>query len=321
MYQYVLGGGSIFYNPLEKHDYSKDYFTIVALEDGQFKFIVEGCGGTPVDSHYYSIDNGQTWTELPIGTDTPTISAGNKILWKNNMSTGEMAGTVSSTGIFEAQGNVMSLVYGDNFANQTSLEGYNFALRQLFSNSNIKKTNNLLLPATTLAQFCYQYMFRGCTNLTTAPELPATTLNTNCYAFMFEGCTSLTTAPELPATTLADSCYAYMFNGCTSLTTAPVLPATTLASGCYSYMFGACTSLTTAPVLSATTLVNTCYSRMFTGCTSLNSITCLATNISANSCTSEWVSGVAATGTFTKAVGTNWTTGTSGIPNGWTVKP
>ena len=51
-----------------------------------------------------------------------------------------------------------------------------------------------------------------------------------CYEYMFQGCTSLTTAPVLPATTLANSCYYYMFNGCTSLTQSPELPDTTLAS-------------------------------------------------------------------------------------------
>ena len=60
-------------------------------------------------------------------------------------------------------------------------------------------------------------MFKGCTALTTAPELPATTLANACYEYMFESCTSLTTAPELPATTLTQSCYINMFNGCTSL--------------------------------------------------------------------------------------------------------
>ena len=177
------------------------------------------------------------------------------------------------------------------------------------------------LPATTLANYCYQYMFKGCSKLTTAPELPATNLASNCYANMFDGCTSLTTAPVLPATTLAYSCYYYMFNGCTSLTTAPELPATTLAESCYQYMFSNCTSLTTAPVLPATTLATSCYQYMFEGCTRLNYIKCLATNISASYCTNNWVSGVAKTGTFVKASSmTSWTTGTKGIPTGWTVQ-
>ena len=203
------------------------------------------------------------------------------------------------------------------------------------------------LPATVLADSCYQNMFSGCTSLTTAPELPATTLVTECYAYMFSYCTSLTVAPELPATELAVSCYDSMFNNCTSLTTAPVLPAailaercysgmfygctsltvapelpaTTLVESCYEYMFSSCTSLTTAPELPATELAEVCYPNMFQGCTSLNYIKCLATDISAHICTYEWVKNVSLTGTFIKHPDmSNWTTGVSGIPEGWTIQ-
>ena len=124
------------------------------------------------------------------------------------------------------------------------------------------------LPATTLATGCYRSMFYGCTALTQAPALPATTLASGCYCYMFNGCTALTQAPALPATTLATGCYQSMFDGCTALTQAPALPATTLASGCYCYMFNGCTSLTQAPALPATTLVEGCYREMFRGCTS-----------------------------------------------------
>ena len=176
-----------------------------------------------------------------------------------------------------------------------------------------------ILPATTLTKNCYYGMFEECTSLTTAPELPATVLADWCYAYMFEDCTSLTTAPKLPATTLAEWCYRSMFNGCTGLTVAPELPATTLASKCYDSMFSGCTSLAIAPELPATTLVERCYYQMFQNCANLNSITCLATDISATNCTNNWVMGVAAIGTFTKAASmTSWTTGVSGIPEGWT---
>ena len=121
----------------------------------------------------------------------------------------------------------------------------------------------------TMADYCYRYMFYGCTFLTTAPELPATTLAKYCYSYMFSGCTSLTKAPALPATTLYYDCYGNMFRGCTSLTTAPALPATTLADYCYRYMFNNCTSLTTAPALPATTLAERCYGNMFSGCTKI----------------------------------------------------
>ena len=95
----------------------------------------------------------------------------------------------------------------------------------------------------TMAQYCYYYMFQGCTSLTQAPALPATTLGSNCYTGMFSGCTALTHAPALPATTLAQYCYSGMFQGCTSLTQAPALPATKLVTRCYQDMFSGCTSL------------------------------------------------------------------------------
>ena len=139
-------------------------------------------------------------------------------------------------------------------------------------------------PATTLADFCYRYMFNGCTSLTKAPELPATTLAGTCYEYMFSGCTSLTQAPALPATTLANYCYRYMFNGCTSLTKAPALPATTLANYCYYGMFNGCTSLTKAPALPATTLAGSCYDYMFSGCTSLTQAPALPATTLANYC-------------------------------------
>ena len=147
---------------------------------------------------------------------------------------------------------------------------------KLSSTSKIKCEGDIRSLVKPIALEDYSYftrgLFNGCTSLTTAPELPATTLANYCYNSMFAGCTSLTTAPELPATTLARNCYSYMFNGCTSLTTAPELPATTLANNCYQLMFRECTSLTTAPELPATTLANNCYNSMFYGCSALKRI-------------------------------------------------
>ena len=60
-------------------------------------------------------------------------------------------------------------------------------------------------------------MFYRCSSLSTAPNLPATTLANRCYAWMFAYCTSLSTAPDLPATTLAAYCYDGMFWECSKL--------------------------------------------------------------------------------------------------------
>ena len=322
--------------------YSGQYLTFIAREDGTFKFSNDGIS--------YSLDSGTTWTTLARNTDSPTIQSGATIMWKGikTPTSGSGIGHFSSTGAFDVKGNAMSLLFGDNFEGETSLEGKNWALAQLFGScSNLISAEDMVLPATTLSMCCYASMFAHCTSLTTAPSvllattlanqcylgmfyfcsslttapsLPATTLADFCYDNMFVGCSSLTTAPQLPATTLASDCYYEMFSGCTSLTTAPELPATTLASNCYNAMFQSCTSLTTAPELPATTLANFCYEDMFYDCTSLNYIKCLATDRSATNCTLRWLYGVASTGTFTKASGVSWPSGRSGIPNGWTIQ-
>ena len=144
------------------------------------------------------------------------------------------------TGKIAAHGNAQSLVDGDTPTLVAKTMPI-FSVFMMTEEPNDALVSVPLLPATTLAEYCYVYMFSGCTGLTQAPALPATTLAEGCYCSMFIGCTGLTQAPSLPATTLAEVCYADMFSDCTGLTQAPSLPATTLAEGCYEYMFSGCT--------------------------------------------------------------------------------
>ena len=113
-----------------------------------------------------------------------------------------------------------------------------------------------------------------------------------------------------------------MFKDCTSLTKAPALPATTLAVSCYNGIFYNCSSLTEAPVLPATTLADDCYGYMFSGCSSLNEVRCqMPSSYSSSQISSyakDWLRNVASTGTFYTNADANWSSGTSGIPTGWT---
>ena len=283
----------------------------------------------------YSIDNGDNWVTTQVDNTsqtitTPSIAQGGKVLFKGEGSALAKDGAVSSncskfssTGNFNVCGNIMSMLYGDNFASQTAFpNGSSYNFRCLFGSANkLISAENLVLSATTLTFECYGEMFYGCTALTSVPTLPATNLISACYQGMFRNCSSLTTVPSnyLPATTMTYRCYQQMFLHCTSLTTAPELPATTLNAECYRAMFADCTSLTTAPELPATTLTISCYELMFSQCTSLNYIKMLATDISASRCLTNWVSNVAASGIFVKDANTTIPTGDSGIPSGWTV--
>ena len=131
-----------------------------------------------------------------VTSDAIDVAVGDKVaFYGNGTSITSYDGTNIAGGTAECYiyGNIMSLVDETGFATATELtEGRNFY--NLF-NGNAKiinhPTKKLELPATTLADECYNGMFCLCTSLTTAPALPATTLADGCYAFMFQGCTSL----------------------------------------------------------------------------------------------------------------------------------
>ena len=242
-----------------------------------------------------STDNINWTTETTYSaTSTFTLPASGKLYLKGSNtqfnSNNSNYYSISANVSHNIYGNIMSLC---NY--KTTLSKYEFY--GLFKNDkNLISTKNLILPATTIAIYCYSNMFYSCTSLTTAPVLPATTLADACYGNMFSNCTSLTTAPALPATTLADSyCYVSMFSGCTSLTSAPELPATTLTTNCYC--------------------------QMFYGCTKLNYIKAMFTTTPSTTYTNNWVTNVASSGTFIKNAAATWdVTGVNGVPSGWTVQ-
>lgn len=331
-------------------DYYSQYFTIESLEDNNIIL----CKPNGKSIQYYSNGSWNNIASYSNPTGFITLNTGDKVMLKGtNTSLGDNDSTrccyIGAQKNFKVYGNIMSLLYGDNFEDNNTLTR-NYAFTRLFYNNDYKTlvdASNLKLPATTLTAYCYYNMFLSCTALTTAPALPALTMSNYCYADMFSGCTSLVNAPELPATTLAEGCYSHMFWGCAALVESPVLPATTLASVCYLNMFRGCTSLVTAPVLPAITLayqcygemfygctslieapellaetlIDYCYNQMFRGCTSLNKVTCLATNISAPNCVTNWLSGVSSTGTFYKDSSmSSWPSGSDGIPSGWTIQ-
>lgn len=274
----------------------------------------------------YSKDK-DTWTTFTPSTTALNISLnqGEKLYIRGSGNNGGARLRIGSSQTHIVGGNINTLI---NYNDPDNVTLSQYAFYGLFSgDGGLRSASNLTLPATTLAMRCYQYMFSGCNNLTSAPVLPATTLANYCYSSMFNGCSSLTTAPALPATTLAQWCYNEMFSSCTSLTTAPALPATTLANYCYQNMFFNCSSLTTAPTLPATTLAESCYRQMFMWCYNLQYIKCLATVDSSytydfRTYCSDWVDGVSSSGTFTASdyYSNGWYWGTSGVPENWTAE-
>ena len=284
-----------------------NYLCFTALESGTFSFTI----GTNISTRYYSYveystDNCVTWVKTnnvdstQIVVTTPTVAAGDKVYWRgsgiyvSNYFNNNRFSQFSSTGKFDASGNIASLCGLNNFDTwEVTATECQFAW--LFSGTQVVDAGDLILPKFTKDRpyyHCFENctellvmpdipnqdtlysesfiaMFWGCSKLVSAKSLPATTLASGCYSSMFYGCSSLTTPPLLQATVMESSCYLQMFYNCISLTSAPALNSTSLASNCYRGMFSGCISLTTAPTLPATTLAERCYQGMFSGCKSL----------------------------------------------------
>ena len=285
-----MNEGDVHYN---KKPFNPEYFTLEAINDCIFTISINsGVTTNEVQDISYSTDNGETWTTTPnvsgqvVTITTPQIAAGNKVLVKGNANalarttgttststTGATGATqIGSTGEFNVRGNIMSLLYNDDFADKETLPNAPYSFTRLFyANPNIISAENLFLPASETTVDCYNRMFSACVNLIAPPKiLYATKVSENGYSGMFYGCTKLEKAPEFNTAHMATNACAYMFYSCRSLTTAPELPATTLEKNCYESMFEGCSELVVPPsILPAEELAEYCYKNMFCLCVKL----------------------------------------------------
>ena len=243
-----------------------EYVTFTADSEQGFTFVKSGEYSGDLTGFEYSVGN-SAWTSIPDAGLTEPVKFG---------------GTLGS---LRLRGKSLYL-FGTNsdrivkFSNNTPV-ACSGDIRTLIDYTQYKTVD------TGSAKF--GFLFNGCTQLTTAPMLPATKLADNCYEGMFYGCTALTNAPALPATELTERCYYSMFYGCTALKSAPALPAEKLALFCYNNMFNGCTALTQAPELKASTIKTSCYSYMFDGCSNLSSVTMLAEDVSVGNYLMQWL--------------------------------
>ena len=217
------------YSPV--HHYENDYLTFKIRTAGKVYWRSNSLAKT-ID---YSLNNG-TWTSITSATTPVSITVaandvvrfrGSNATYATNKSTysgfghGEAGTSGQSTydndaADFDIEGNIMSLIYGDNFVGQTAFNGSTYNFCSLFKKAKCVSAENLVLPATTMTEACYRAMFSWCTYLEEAPSLPATTLAQYCYWYMFEKC-AITTAPDLLFETFVANSCGSMFNGCASL--------------------------------------------------------------------------------------------------------
>lgn len=291
----------------QPHDYSLDYFTVESLEDNNT--ISFNKSGSPSNiSISYSIDNGSTWTDLTLSSSTPlsTVNTGGKILIKgvnNRISTAwNNYYRIHTSKTFKVYGNAMSLLFGSDFINNSEFASSttHHLCGLFYGTTTLIDASNLILPATVCRASCYNGMFRGCTNLITAPQLPATQSANECYGSMFEGCINLEVAPEINLVNMSSQCCKRMF--CMDRNNKITTP-----------------KMTKSPILRCATTAANCYDEMFKGNGNLVEVTCLMTNDAF--CTQDWLTNVGTNGVFKKSpLKTNWSIGANAVPSGWTIE-
>ena len=133
----------------------------------------------------------------------------------------------------------------------------------------IDSVKNLVLPYTTLSNYCYYRMFMSnndnFANITKLPLMPKNlTLSAYCFTQMFKGCAVLKELPIINTSNFPEDCCAYMFEGCSSMTVSttevsgvknvfrlPYEGTATKESGAFRRMFG-----DTVPIVNTTYYTN-----------------------------------------------------------------
>ena len=170
--------------------------------------------------------NGGEWTNITSTEEGTiiTVNDGDKVQFRADNFNNYNGSYFLGTAMYNAYGNIMSLIKPTDFENLFELNGdYTFA--HLFgggtvygyTNTGIIDASNLILPATVLTGHAYDSMFADCLNLVAAPALPAKTLVGFCYYGMFFNCQSLEKAPDLLASYVPNYGYYQMFCKCRKL--------------------------------------------------------------------------------------------------------
>lgn len=257
---FSFNGGTLAIVPV--YSYAEDYLTIHATSDGYL----------PWDSNAEIRINGGSWETLnPDSNHCQLIHNGDTVEMRATTRP-EHSGYPNPCNYplpsFNVSGNVLSVLFGDNYATATSYNGK--TLYQFFAGVrvHVKDASKLVMPSFSSANCC-KGMFNN-SWLEVAPPLPyIDTLATGAYSAMFGGCTNLRHAPSPNARVIGESSCASMYYHCTSLTSAGDITAVQVGTNGCSEMFYQCTSLATAPAISATTLGVSAFTDMFYGCSSL----------------------------------------------------
>lgn len=187
----------------------------------------------------YKKNDGE-WTSITSNTGNTkpyvNVVAGDKVEFKGTnikYHTGAY-NRFAGSATFKAYGNILSLIYGDNFLGETELptsatSSYNFD-SLFWKNTGITDASNIIMPQNT-RNSCYNRMFEDCSNLEKAPTLPASQLEPYAYKYMFTNCGKLSHVKCLAITISAKDCTANWLSSVANTGTFVKHPDATWPSG------------------------------------------------------------------------------------------
>lgn len=211
--------------------FETQYFTVRMLQNNSNLAFTKG---TRFDYDLqYSLDSGTTWNVY--NSQIYNLNSGSTIMFKGTIlsdtGTNGSIGKIYSNYNYEVEGNIMSLLYGDDFIGKTVIQ-YDYVFMSLFYNNHyLLNVENLVMKASTLTFCCYLSMFNECNSITKAPVLYATTLADGCYQNMFSGCRSLTEITCLATDISATNCTFNWVNNVASFGTFKTPSATAWSTG------------------------------------------------------------------------------------------
>lgn len=323
----------------EKSTSIPDYLCFTALEAGTFTLTIPAAVTPTYLSYIEWSKDGRTWTHTDNISEAVTIQVdvaqGEKVYWRGdarrwstNMNT---YSNFSSDCRFNVSGNILSLLYDDDFASHSGTTTLAYSFGSLFRNCvNLIDASALILPTGYLGVAALLGLFRDCTSLVHGAPLYAPNIHDSCCYWMYYGCTSMTEMPAIAATSMlkdnGDPCnygLYYTFYNCSNMEGEVKLNIVgavgqQVLDGCFSR----CSKITSADLAFNGALGKMALRGAFSQCTSLSHVKCLATSFyddgtAANGSLYNWLNSVSPTGTFIQVSGVTWPRGESGIPTGW----
>lgn len=283
-------------------DYSKEYFTITALQDNTDVYadiIISSQGYTgPSYTIEASVNNGEFVEHLITRAQNDyaferlicTLNNGDNVRLRAVMPWDwSYSGIhyivknllIAPSKMSKISGNLLSLVAGTGYLNSNLLSSNYISFPFVF-NSNIFDARNVWFPY--LSDVTQNAHWSNAESYYLNYYNTSYNYNDGRFSHMFAYNSYMLAGPKSINENVDYYAYSFLFKDCHNIFDSPICPATTLAEGCYLRMFEGCDKLVNGVNLMGTTLAEGCYTNMYKGCSNLQNPGSLNANTLVRDC-------------------------------------